>query len=282
MKTVGILVGVMLAGLAVLLGVGEYMWRGESQKVRERLVPAAAEAPRVQLASVDSLPAPVARYLRAVLRDGDPMPAHVRITEAGEFLTRPNDDGWGRFTATHDIVRAPAGFLWDAKIRMGPGLSVRVRDSFVGGEGAMFGSLMGYIPVVNSRGTPAMSQASLQRWLAEAVWAPGALLPASGVRWAAIDDTSARATVTSGGTTVSLDFFFGADGLVSRIYSPARAREFNGKTEPTPWQGRWSDYAERGGVKVPTRGEVEWLLPEGPQVYWKGRVETYATGAPRD
>jgi hypothetical protein len=32
------------------------------------------------------------------------------------------------------------------------------------------------------------------------------------------------------------------------------------------------EYAEHGGMLVPMRGEVEWLLPEGPQVYWKGRI----------
>jgi hypothetical protein len=25
-------------------------------------------------------------------------------------------------------------------------------------------------------------------------------------------------------------------------------------------------------MRIPQRGEVAWLLPEGPQVYWRGRV----------
>ena len=31
----------------------------------------------------------------------------------------------------------------------------------------------------------------------------------------------------------------------------------------TPWEGRWSDYAEQGGIMVPMSGEVAWLTPEG-------------------
>lgn len=31
----------------------------------------------------------------------------------------------------------------------------------------------------------------------------------------------------------------------------------------TPWEGRWSDYAERDGMRVPMRGEVAWVAAEG-------------------
>jgi hypothetical protein len=39
-----------------------------------------------------------------------------------------------------------------------------------------------------------------------------------------------------------------------------------------PGQGRWFDYAVHDGLRIPLRGEVEWLLPEGPQPYWRGRL----------
>jgi hypothetical protein len=96
------------------------------------------------------------------------------------------------------------------------------------------------------------------------------------VTWAALDDTSARATLTAGGTTVSLDFHFGADGLVERIYSPARGRDVKGTSVPTPWEGRWFEYAERDGVRVPTRGEVAWILAAGRLPYWRGEITKVA------
>jgi hypothetical protein len=34
----------------------------------------------------------------------------------------------------------------------------------------------------------------------------------------------------------------------------------------------FSDYAEVGGVRIPTRAEVHWELPDGPFTYWRGRV----------
>jgi hypothetical protein len=29
-------------------------------------------------------------------------------------------------------------------------------------------------------------------------------------------------------------------------------------------------------MRIPVRGEVEWFLPEGPLVYWRGRITEIA------
>ncbi|HVQ28568.1 MAG TPA: DUF6544 family protein [Vicinamibacteria bacterium] len=39
-----------------------------------------------------------------------------------------------------------------------------------------------------------------------------------------------------------------------------------------PWQGRWSDYERCEGMLIPRRGEVEWILPHGPEPYWRGEM----------
>jgi hypothetical protein len=152
------------------------------------------------------------------------------------------------------------------------GLDFLVRDAFVEGVGSMLGTVLGLVTVVNVHDTPDITAGALVRFLAEAVWLPTALLPSHGVRWTPLDAASARATLTSGVTTASLDFHFGADGLVERIYTPARGRDVNGTFVPTPWEGRWLEYAERGGLLVPVRGEVAWILPEGPLPYWRGEI----------
>ena len=180
-------------------------------------------------------------------------------------------NGWGPFTATQDFRVKPAGFVWDARISMMAGIAVRVRDGFAGGRGAMHGAALGLITVVHQEGTGEIAVASLMRYLAEACWFPTALLPASGVVWAPVDDSTARATLTVGGASATVDFHFGADGLVSRV-SALRPRAVGAGSVPTPWQGRWTEYGVLGGVKIPVAGEVEWQLPEGPQPYWRGRI----------
>lgn len=46
----------------------------------------------------------------------------------------------------------------------------------------------------------------------------------------------------------------------------------NGKNIPTPWHGRFWNYAERGGMHIPLQGEGAWTLPTGEWPYWRGRV----------
>jgi hypothetical protein len=167
----------------------------------------------------------------------------------------------------------PPGFVWDARIRMAPGVTVHVRDGFVDGRGSMEARVLSVYPVVSVEGTAAITTAALQRFLAEAVWLPTALLPEEGVRWSSLDASSARATISAGEVTVSLDFHFAADGLVDRIYTASRARDVGGgRTVPTPWQGRFSHYALRGGYRIPLRGEVEWIMTDGPAPYWRGEI----------
>jgi hypothetical protein len=36
--------------------------------------------------------------------------------------------------------------------------------------------------------------------------------------------------------------------------------------------GRWCDPVTVEGMLVPSRGAVEWLLPEGPLLYWRASV----------
>src|SRR5207249_11032068 len=81
----------------------------------------------------------------------------------------------------------PPGFVWDAAIRVAPFLSVRVRDAYIRGAGSMQGRLAAVVTVVDQRDRPELNAGALQRYLAEAVWFPTALLPGQGVAWQAVD-----------------------------------------------------------------------------------------------
>jgi hypothetical protein len=274
--------GVGVAGLAatlvVTLLVGELHFRAATRDAVARLTAAAPLPSPATFAfdQLEGLPAPVARYFRAVLREGQPLYRIARLTQSGEFLVKPASNGWGPFTATHVLAARPAGFVWDARIRMAPGLTVRVRDRFVDGAGGMLGKAAGLVTVVSSEGNPAIDAGALLRYLAEAVWCPTALLPSAGVTWTAQDDSTATAVLAVGATTVSLDFLFGPDSLVRGIYAAARPREERGRAVPTPWSGTWTAYAEMQGMRVPIEGEVAWILPTGRQTYWRGRVREIA------
>jgi hypothetical protein len=68
-------------------------------------------------------------------------------------------------------------------------------------------------------------------------------------------------------------FRFRDDGLIASARAEARGRTVAGKIVPTPWEVRLWNYELRNGMRVPTEGEVVWLLPEGPKPYWRGQIK---------
>ena len=86
------------------------------------------------------------------------------------------------------------------------------------------------------------------------------------------DDFSAKATLKDGETAVTLLFRFDENGLIESVRADARGRTVAGVVIPTPWEGRWSNYEWRDGMCIPTEGEVAWVLPEGPNPYFRGRI----------
>jgi hypothetical protein len=271
---------VLVVTLGSVVAISTNAWRQKSVALLGRLLRTRPFSPPAtfELHELEGLPEPVARYFLAVLHEGQRIVRSAEISQRGHILVRAQPPGWKKFYATQHVATSPAGFLWDASVRLAPGISVLVRDSLIDGIGSMRASVMGLWPLVSVEGTPEIAAGALQRYLAEALWVPTALLPSQGVTWTPLDEASARATITSGATTVSVDFFFAADGTARRIYTNARSREVNGEAVPTPWQGRFSRYTEMHGMKIPMSAEVEWLLEEGPQEYWRGDVTsvTYA------
>jgi hypothetical protein len=147
-----------------------------------------------------------------------------------------------------------------------------VHDAYVAGEGILHATLLGLVTLAELRGTPEVAQGELMRYLAEAPWYPTALLPSQGVRWEAVDETSAKATLRDGEVAATLLFRFDAQGLIAAVSAEARGRTVQGKIVPTPWEGRWRNYEMREGMRVPTEGEAAWLLPSGAKLYWRGRA----------
>jgi hypothetical protein len=117
-----------------------------------------------------------------------------------------------------------------------------------------------------------MAHGELMRFLAEAAWYPTALLPSQGVRWESLDARSARATLVDRGVSVSLVFQFREDGLIDGVMSEGRARLIADRVVMLPWVGRWRAYETRDGMRVPTEGEVSWIVPGRRLPYWRGRV----------
>jgi hypothetical protein len=260
--------------LALLVALGEARWRRLTRELEAGLASPAAGPARFDAQELEGLPAPVQRYLRAAISEGAPLVRGATLAHEGQFNLSADGERWCPFSSTQRVVTQRPGFVWNGRIALLPGLSVRVHDAYVGGEGRLHAALLGLFALADLRGRQdELARGELMRYLAEAAWYPTALLPSQGVRWLALDARSARATLSDGGVSVSLDFHFSAeDGLVERVRAEARGRSVGTQMQPTPWEGRWSDYQRRDGLLVPQRGVVAWVLPDGERPYWRGRI----------
>jgi len=274
LKWLGLVTGVLVLAAIGAAAYGSLRWAEGTRTLwarleAARLPPATA---RYDAREIEGLPVPVQRYFRAVLKDGQPIIAAVFVEHDGRFNMSGTTEQWKPFTSRQRVITQRPGFDWDARIMMLPGVPVHVHDAYVAGEGRLHAAVFGLVTVARVPDSPDLQRGELMRFFMEAAWYPTALLPSQGVRWEAVDDRSARATLTDGGITLTLLFRFHDDGLIDTARADARGRIVDGKITTAPWQGRFWNYAERDGMRVPLEGEVAWILPEGAKPYWRGRI----------
>lgn len=222
-------------------------------------------------ARLDGLPAPVSRYLRKALNPNGKPIRSVLLQQEGKLQTTPDQEEYKSFEATHIATVGKPGFLWNATIDMFPG--IHVVDSYY--SQSAFGSiyLMSLFGLVSRSNEPELNQGALYRYLAESVWYPQALLPGNGVRWTALDDRRALATLDDGPNSVSLEFRFNQDGLVESIYTEDRYGLFGKEYRRHPWEGKFSNYRKVDGMMIPMNGEVGWHMSDGFWLFWKGSLK---------
>lgn len=263
LNTVVILVLLLLFGSSAV-------WNGASNTL-ERELGRVVEAPH-DVAMVDTeVPPPVARFLGRSVLAGQKRIRTARLDQAGEFFL---NGSWHPLTAHQFVTTSPPSFMWDARIQMAPFMSVYVRDSYVLGHASMRARMLAFYPLVDQANRRELQEGALMRYLGEAVWLPTRLMPGDGLSWSAVDDGHADATLTDEGVSVTLRFTFDPDGAVTEVFSPARYREVNGSYVKTPWRVRALGQEVKGGVRLMSPAEAEWILPEGPQPYWRGRIES--------
>lgn len=273
-KWAGIAAGAIVA---LALGVDDittWYWNKSTQALVKQLISAKqvqTDAPFNDIQLVD-LPPPVQRYLRIALKNGQPIIKSAKFSHAGAFNMSAADQAWKPFTSNQTVVVNRPGFVWDARVKMFPLVNVNVHDAYIAGEGSLRASILGMFDVANMKGSEVMAQSELLRFLAETPLYPTSLLARKGMNWKAIDDHAAQITLTDLAIQVTMTFRFNDDGLIDTVWAAARGRISGKIVDYMPWQGRFWNYAECGGIMVPLEAEVEWLTPEGPKPYYRGKL----------
>ena len=283
----GVVVGVLVVAAIGVSMYGARQWADlirthtsqlESARVDGKGRPASPA--RHDARELEGLPAPVQRYFRAVLEDGQPIIAAATIELAGTINTSATGEQWKPFTSQQRVVTSVAnlrpGFLWDARVALFPGLPAHVVDSYIAGQGQLVAKLLGLFTVADVHGGGEIARGEFMRYFAEAAWYPTALLPSQGVRWEAVDDTSANATIVDGPLTLTLLFRFNEAGLIASVHAESRGAGVGKDMVMLPWDCGLSNYRPLHGMLLPMAGEAAWLRPEGRKAYFVGAVKTLA------
>jgi hypothetical protein len=275
--------GAVALAAASAVGIAGRRWRDDTQQLVDRLTHGAvgADAATVSFAELEGLPKPVQRYFRRAIIEGLPCIETARIVQTGTFNLGRNGDDWHTYDATQTYrVRSP-GYVWDARIHLGPFADVRVRDAYVAQRGTMRGTFLPFVDLVNENDTHELNEGALQRYLAEAVMFPTALLPSQGVSWAPIDETHAWATIVDGDATARLQFEFANTGEVAAVSTPSRYRTKDHRYVSTPWGGRFRRYETAYAMRVPSEAEVFWVIDGTPRRYLTLSVRSFRYGFAR-
>ena len=233
-----------------------------------------ASPARFDSRELEGLPAPVQRYFRAVLKEGQPIVSALTIDMAGTFNMSATAAQWKAFTSRQRVVTRRPGFLWDAHVSLLPGVEVRVVDSYIAGSGLLHAAMLGLFTVARVSGGGEIARGEFMRFFAEAAWYPTALLASQGVRWEAVDDRSANATIVDGPLTLTLLFRFNDAGLIDSVRAEARGGMVDNKVVMMPWECSVASYEVRDGMTVPITGEAAWMRPEGRKTYFRGTIKS--------
>ncbi|MEO1193858.1 MAG: DUF6544 family protein [Pseudomonadota bacterium] len=255
-----IIVLVLLADLIITVLVIAYARKGPRLAKRLSRLPAGPPA--------DSLPALARNFAIRAGAEAEPSGV-VRIQQSCELRFSP-EGSWHEMTGDSRVSTAQTAFVWQGSLKRGPLTIVTVLDSLIGGEGLMQARLLSLLPMASATGE-ACDQAQALRYLGELAWAPDAILQNRALAWRELDPNRLEVSAMTPDGPTSLRLIFEAGDIVE-VQADARPRATDGGLEPTPWQARFWDYQQIGPRRLPSKGEVAWILPEGPFVYWRGLV----------
>ena len=265
-----------VAGLAVLAAVcaeaaGHRAFtrliRRDVQALRARASPGRAGVVTEEM--LTGLPEPVRRYLRYTGVVGKPVPGTIQLHQQGRIRPGPGQP-WMPLEAEEHYSVQPPGFVWAGTVRAGPVAVIRARDMYAEGHGRMLVKVASLWPVADASGGQ-MDQAAMMRYLNEMMWFPAAFL-AGNISFKAVDDSSARVTLTDHGQTATGTLFFDTQGRLTNFV--AQRYRTAGATDPDTWCTPITGYGEFEGLRLPASGKALYNLPGGDLDY----IEVTITG----
>ncbi|MBK0402194.1 hypothetical protein I5M27_04315 [Adhaeribacter sp. BT258] len=195
------------------------------------------------------MPAPVQRYFRLVLPEGQTYISYVRLKHNGQFKSDLEKD-WMDINGEQYFTTQNPGFVWRGKTSV-----FTATDKLTNGNGSLSVKLLSSVRIVNAKGEK-YNQGELLRWLGESAWFPTNLLPSPNLKWGPIDAETAHLTYQYNDLKLNYKVRFNPSGEIISF----ETKRYLGNTNLESWIGKYSDYRKINGVLVPTKAEGAWIM----------------------
>jgi hypothetical protein len=266
---------IIIAGLIITSVLYVYVsgnkFRGRVEQEVQQISRVDRSAVRTYTAAdLKQLPAPVQRYFRYALKDGQKHVGRVSIGMNGTFKMKESDQ-WIPFEAKQYYETSKPAYVWLATLRPLPYLWTEARDLLHQGRGSSVNRLYSALELSYDAGREA-DLSALARYITEAPWYPTALLPSEFVSWHAVDSGSAKVVFRYNGYIVSVIFTMNGRGEIVKAMTGDRYRKVKGYREQVPWTAHYIKYEEVNRMKIPMEVETAWNLKDRSFVYAKYSV----------
>ena len=210
---------------------------------------------------IDYLPQAVQDYLHATGAVNRLISNCVRLKYSGNFKLN-EDAAWASMEAVTYVTSEPISRNWIGEINSAMGKMTGL-DYYYNGRGKLDIRFAPSIPFMFSEGYE-LSVSELIAFLGELVYNPSACLNEK-IRWEAVSDKAAKATLEDAGLIVSGIFYFDDNNLITRFES--NERYFGNTKEQLPWIVYLKDYKAFSEIEIPTSFRAVWIKPEGEYEY---------------
>ncbi|MBP6015553.1 MAG: hypothetical protein KA586_02450 [Candidatus Promineofilum sp.] len=224
------------------------------------------------------LPEPVQRYMRWTGVVGKPWIHTAYVRQDGKFRLAA-DKPWMPMKAEQVYTIDPLAMQGRARFKMFGLPLFTASDNYRNGAGQMFGKAARLFTLFDARGEK-ITLGTLTRLLSEMIWFPTAYL-GDNITWTAVDDQAADVALTDHGRTASGRMFFDEQGRFV-TFEAMRYKEDDGQYTLLPWHTPATEWGERGGLKLPVRGEVYWVMPDGKLTYGDFNIVAVEYNRPGD
>ncbi|HIP95136.1 MAG TPA: hypothetical protein EYH20_07335 [Leucothrix sp.] len=201
---------------------------------------------------LDSLPEPVQRYAKQVMKMNTKDIKGVRFNLSGE-VKLPERDDWLAIKGQQYVSALKPAFLWNIKANVNSFLWVEIQDRYESCGGNIDAKAYGILPMKSHHNVSELSKTQLVRWSSLLPMLPHSLVRHPNIEWIPVDENSSIARITDCDMTSDHIFNFDKDGSFIEMTSRDRYEFYqeNGFVQTGSIIYR-TKYKNIDGVSVPT------------------------------